>query len=463
MKNELTQVLTKYTEGKLPFYGPVTTLEWRLEKATETTAVMYFLRDGAQAEHALMARIQNNKPSLLILSRKPDSKLDIPIAIIKEDCWNQAVSACCDIFYPIPQKINFAAVTGTNGKTTTVDLVLQMCESSGLKGISIGTLGVRSQGKTLEEFGLTTPGLIELRKIVTQYGKNLDFIIMEASSHAIDQGRLTGIEFVSAAWTSFSQDHLDYHKTLDEYFKSKSRIVNYLKPHGKLFIASSQHELKEKLKHIPDLSIATEINPIIKSKLPVFFGARFNLDNLECAREIALTLGAEENKIQWDQLLPPPGRFHVTQWKNRMAIVDFAHTPDALENICKAVKESYPTKKLVVLFGCGGDRDKGKRPLMGQAAAHWADKIILTSDNPRSENPDQIILDIEKGVVGFKELIKEADRPTALQAALKNLNENEILLVAGKGHEEYIQVGKVKIPYSDQGEIDKYLKGLSHG
>lgn len=463
MKNELVEILKNFIVGKCPAFNSVNDLEWRLEKAKSNTLVVYYLRDGRAAEESLKKRLSMNRPALLILSRPTDIPLGVPSVIVRDGRWNQVVLSCCDLFYPLSDKLKFAAVTGTNGKTTTVDLVLQICELSGLRGISIGTLGVRSKGKTLEEFGLTTPGLIEWRKIIYQNVGDLDFVVMEASSHALDQGRLGSLKLDGAAWTSFSQDHLDYHKTMDEYFKCKLKIVDSLKSCAKLYVASSQKELISKLNNNKSLSVANKIEKKIQNELPAFFRAKFNLDNLECARELALSLGVEENKIEWKKLLPPPGRFHVTEWQNRMAIVDFAHTPDALDNICKAIKESFPGRKLVVLFGCGGDRDRTKRPLMAQAVAQSADKIILTSDNPRGENPDQIIKDIEEGILSFKNVVKVTERPLAIRDALKHLNENEILLVAGKGHEEYIQIGKIKIPHSDQGEIDKYLKGISHG
>lgn len=453
MKNEFLAALKAATK-----------LEWRLEKSGPDTIVFYQLSAGQEPLQRLVERLAKvTKPMLLVLSRRPETQLNVPHLVMSGDEWTEGLITACDRFFPLPAHLSLLAVTGTNGKSTTVDLTLQLAAQVGLKGFSIGTLGVRAEGKTHEEFGLTTPGPIQLRQLLHAYGQSRSFCVMETSSHAIDQGRIAGLGFAAAAWTSFSQDHLDYHKTMENYFQAKSQILKFLRPGARLFVPHTQTELLHRLASSPQLSPTRVFAAEIRKLLPPFFGAVFNLENLACARELITTIGADESKFDWSRLTPPPGRFHVTAWNQRMAIVDFAHTPDALENICRAIRQSYPRQRLIVLFGCGGDRDRTKRPLMGQAVAKWADQIILTSDNPRSEDPDRIIQDIEDGIKGFSPLIKDSQRPRALQAALSKLQENEILLVAGKGHEDYIQIGQQKLPYSDQGEIDRFLEGNRHG
>jgi UDP-N-acetylmuramoyl-L-alanyl-D-glutamate--2,6-diaminopimelate ligase len=398
-----------------------------------------------------------------MLNQAPGAEIGVPYLVVNSGQWMKAQALACDSFFPLPKSLRLLAVTGTNGKTTTADLALQLGEQSGLKGMSIGTLGVRSQGKTQEEFGLTTPGYIQLRSILNNYGSDKDFCVMEASSHAIAQDRIHGLHFQAAAWTSFSQDHLDYHGTMEKYLEAKMKIVDYLNASADLFIPHRQKELAQKLMALKQLKPTEEIDPVIKKRLPPFFSAQFNLENLECAIHLIRSLNIELDKARWSELLPPPGRFFVQEWQGRMAVVDFAHTPDALDNICRSIRMSFPGRKLVVLFGCGGDRDRTKRPLMGQAAARWADKIVLTSDNPRSEDPQQIIEDIAHGIKNFSGLVIEAERPLAAQKALTELGPGEILLMAGKGHEDYIQIGQKKIPYSDSGEIEKFIRGNAHG
>ena len=452
MKNDLAEILQKAKR-----------LEWRLEESDSDTIVFYQLNPGAESVAKLKNRLNiSTLPMKLMLNREPGVDLGVSTYVVGEEEWLKAINLACDHFFPMPSHLKLIAVTGTNGKSTTVDLAIQLAAQAGVPGFSVGTLGVRAEGKTHEEFGLTTPGPIQLRKILFEYGSSRKFCAMEASSHAIVQGRIAGLKFVAAAWTSFSQDHLDYHQTMENYFLAKQQLTNYLIPGACFFVPHTQSELLTKLKNIKQIK-ATNPLPVKASDLPSFFGALFNLENLECARELAIAAGSDELLFKWNKLVPPPGRFHVTEWSQRMAVVDFAHTPDALDNICQAIKQSYPGKKLVVIFGCGGDRDRTKRPLMGQVVARYADQIILTSDNPRSENPDRIIQDIEDGIKTFKNLSKDAERPRALQTALSALKENEILLVAGKGHEDYIQIGQTKIPYSDQGEIEKFLQRNGHG
>lgn len=438
-------------------------LDWRLEKADAQTIVIYQLNAGKAAVDKLRERLSASpRPHTLVLNRDPGVELGVPTLVLSANEWDEALALACDYFFPLPPKLKLLAVTGTNGKSTTVDLVLQLADQAGLKGFSIGTLGVRSAGHTLEEFGLTTPGPIQLRKILYDYGATSDFCVMETSSHAIEQGRIRGLRFQAAAWTSFSQDHLDYHHTMENYFAAKCGLLRYLAPGGALYVPVSQKKLLADLRPHSNVRATKAFSDEIKKELPAFFGASFNVDNLECAAALLTELGAAVDEVNWPKLVPPPGRFNVTSWDERLAIVDFAHTPDALENICRAIRQSYPGKKLTVLFGCGGDRDRTKRPLMGQAVARWADAIILTSDNPRSENPERIIQDIADGIRAFSSLTTEVDRPKALAEALGSLGKNEILLVAGKGHEDYIHIGQVKIPYSDQGVIDKFLEGMPH-
>lgn len=429
-------------------------LEWRLEEASPDTVVFYQLSEGAAALSKLQERLKGRAPLLLVLNRKPVAELGVATLVVDAQEWMPSQALAADHFFPLPPGLRVFAVTGTNGKTTTVDLVLQLAGQGGFHGFSVGTLGVRTAAGTQEEFGLTTPGYLQLRSILNRYGKGADFCVMEASSHALVQDRMHGLKFEAAAWTSFSQDHLDYHKTMDEYFKAKSLILEKLVPGGTLFVPHRQGDI---LRRLPAAKPTRELG-VLLPRLPAFFSAAFNQENLECARELVRVLGVDERKVLWERLQPPPGRFFAREWDGRMAVVDFAHTPDAVENICKAIKESFPSKKLIVLFGCGGDRDRTKRPLMGQAAARWADEIILTSDNPRSEKPEQIIQDIFEGIKTFRRVKQEADRPRAVREALGALAAGEILLMAGKGHEDYIQIGQTKHPYSDIGEVETFLR-----
>jgi UDP-N-acetylmuramoyl-L-alanyl-D-glutamate--2,6-diaminopimelate ligase len=274
---------------------------------------------------------------------------------------------------------------------------------------------------------------------------------MEASSHALHQGRLYGISFDVAGWLSFSQDHLDYHKTMDAYFEAKSLIFKHLKPGARVYIPSTQKELSEKLKG------PVRMAPVLSGILPLFFSTQFNRDNLEVAIAIIEDVFKSKITVDFNRLQSPDGRFYIQKYLTSYLVVDFAHTPDALMNICTGIKKSFPGYKLKVLFGCGGDRDRTKRPLMGKVVDQLADEAYVTSDNPRSENPVTIIDDILRG---FQRLIprKIVDRREAVRIAFSEIKEKEVLLLAGKGHEDYILINGVKHPYSDIKEVDEFVR-----
>lgn len=454
MKNEVETLLLS---GDASLLEKLKQLDWRLESATSEHLVAYQLAPGDSALIKLKERLQKKKPGVLLLSRDPGEELGCPVWIARPGAWSKILDLLCHQFFPLPSGLRILAVTGTNGKTTTVDLVLQLGEAVGLRGFSIGTLGVRREGKTLEEFGLTTPGQIQLRQMLSRYGADADFVAMEASSHALEQERVFGLRFEAAAWTSFTQDHLDYHGTMDGYFKSKERIFDYLKPGGFVFAPAGQAELVQKLNSRENFRTVPRFNQETQRLLPVFFRARFNEENLSSALALIGQLGVDTSKLDFTKLLPPPGRFYIREWDERTAIVDFAHTPDALENIIRAVKDAFPMHHIIGLFGCGGDRDRSKRPLMGQVAAHFCDEIVVTSDNPRTENPEQIIQDILKGISTTAKIVIEVDRPTAVRSALAKLRPNDVLVMAGKGHEDYIVMGTTKVPYSDIAELDGHI------
>lgn len=428
-------------------------IHWKTQDSTPNSILFYRIGDDQKSKDLFSERISNSKFSWLILNTDHPNKPKNS-SIISEDNWPQIQKEILDELYPMP-RLKIMALTGTNGKTTTTDLVLQLGELSGLKGLSIGTLGVRSNHQTILDFGLTSPSLIDLRKFMNLYGQDKDFCVLEASSHALTQGRLFGLSFDSAGWLSFSQDHLDYHKTMEEYFAAKMVLVNHLKPNGKIFVPNDQTDLFNKISKTTSQVLYA---PALSEKLPVFFSTRFNLNNLEVAKAMLEETFSLKVSQVYDKIIPPDGRFYIRSYGSNFIVVDFAHTPDALENICRGIRESFPKHKLKVLFGCGGDRDRTKRPLMGQVSEKWAEEVYVTSDNPRSEEPEQIIEDIVKGM-GTKKNYKITDRPTAVKKAFSDLKENEILLLAGKGHENYILIKGVKHPYSDIGEVEKFISG----
>ena len=427
-------------------------IHWRVQESRSEGLLFYRIGETAEAIKLFKERISSAKFGWLIVN-VPHPDLPKNATVIEENRWPQIQKAILDILYPLPV-MNYIGVTGTNGKTTTTDLVLQIAYLMGKKGISIGTLGVREYQKQILDFGLTSPSLIDLRKFLFTYGKEKDFCVMEASSHALIQERLYGIKFDAAGWLSFSQDHLDFHKSMDAYFEAKSLIYRYLNPAADLIVPSSQEDLFQKLKSV---SKKVRKAALIEGELPVFFSTQFNRDNLEVAMALVESTFHDRPEIDFSKLTSPDGRFYIRSYKSNFLVVDFAHTPDALLNICRGIKKSFPGYKLKVLFGCGGDRDRTKRPLMGAVVDEWADQAYVTSDNPRSEDPATIIDDI---LTGFTKQIprKIVDRREAVRIAFSELNENEVLLFAGKGHEDYILINGVKYPYSDIKEVDEFVR-----
>lgn len=431
----------------------ITDIHWKAQDADKNSILFYKIGSDQKSKDNFIERIKDSSFGWLILNE------DHPLrpknsTVIHDSDWARIQKEILDSLYPMPQ-LKIFGVTGTNGKTTTADLVLQIGNLCGKKGISIGTLGVREQGKTILDFGLTSPSYIDLRKFLFRYGSNKDFCVLEASSHALDQQRLFDVKFDMGGWLSFSQDHLDYHKTMEDYFSAKAKIFDHLVPEGKIFVPTGEVALFNKLKKITD---RVEVAKTVDYQLPLFFSTKFNKSNLEVAISIIEECFKFKVPDILNKIVPPDGRFFIKPFKSNYIVVDFAHTPDALENVCQAIIEAYPNHKLKVLFGCGGDRDRTKRPLMGKVVENYAHEVYITSDNPRFENPEQIIDDIMNGMNSDK-IQRIVDRPTAVRKAFSDLSENEILLLAGKGHEDYIMKNGVKYPYSDIEEVEKFLQG----
>lgn len=445
------QALGKILGASFPSTIKIKDIHWKVQDSDSGSLLFYRIGTRDEDKRLFKERIASASYGWLVTnSQHPD--LPENVTVIEEESWPMIQKQILDLLYPLP-RLKLIGITGTNGKTTTADLVLQLGHLKGFSGISIGTLGVREYQKQILDFGLTSPSLIDLRKFLHVHGEGKDFCVMEASSHALMQGRLHGIEFDGAGWLSFSQDHLDYHKTMDAYFEAKSLLYRHLKSEGKLFVPASQSDLYQKLLKVSE---RTEKAPVLGNNLPLFFSTQFNRDNLEVAHALVATvLGGKVADL--NQLTSPDGRFYIRNYKSSYLVVDFAHTPDALLNICRGIRGSFPGYRLKVLFGCGGDRDRTKRPLMGAVVDAWADEAYVTSDNPRSEDPAQVIDDILNGFTRKKPR-KIVDRREAVRIAFEELKEKEVLLLAGKGHEDYILIKGVKHPYSDIREVDDFVR-----
>ncbi|SMN00568.1 UDP-N-acetylmuramoylalanyl-D-glutamate--2,6-diaminopimelate ligase [uncultured Candidatus Thioglobus sp.] len=358
-------------------------------------------------------------------------------------------------------KVEVVGVTGTNGKTSVASFISQLLEQLGVKNGLIGTLGI-SQSEQLST--QTTPDILTLYRTLDGYFKdNITTAVLEVSSHGIHQNRIAGLNIAYAVFTNLTQDHLDYHQDLRTYQEVKQQL--FLLPSVKTAIlnrddsyyADFEKVAKNKKRINFGLNDFDNINLIEQGFLvtlqsyvfEVPFLGEFNLSNILAAFNTVKSIGFDAQKIipLLHKLTPPPGR--MQKINNRLVWVDYAHTPDAIQNAISTLKQHYPQHKIRVVFGCGGNRDQDKRGKMGKIASKLADTLILTNDNPREEDPQAIINDILTGIDDSYEVGITLDRQLAIETAVTEIGENECLLIAGKGHETTQQFKDKIIQLSD--------------
>ena len=406
---------------------------------------------------------------------------------IQSDNPRRLLSLMAARFYD-RQPDTVVAVTGTNGKTSVTVFVRQIWEAMGFRAASLGTIGVVGPNGS-EYLSHTTPDPVKLHALAAKLrDDHVQHLAIEASSHGLAQYRLDGLRLTAGAFTNLTRDHLDYHATLEEYFAAKMRLFEELLPENAAAVINmDMPEADEILKRVKarglraftvgqkghDLCLLetqrSGLGQFLKIKsatathnisLPLV--GEFQASNALVAAGLVIASGGEETLAlhALESLKGARGRLELAGVSESGAsmFVDYAHTPDALETAIKALRP-YADKKLVVVFGCGGDRDKGKRPLMGEIAGRLADVVYVTDDNPRGEEPAQIRRDILSAVPAAVEV---GDRALAILKAVRSLNAGDILLVAGKGHEEGQTVGKIIIPFSDHDAVAAALRGETY-
>lgn len=439
-------------------------------------------------EYAKMA-IENGAVALLV--EKP---LDIKIPQVVVDNTRHKIADIADRFYSRPSLgLNLIGITGTNGKTTVTHLLQKIFEQNSQKCALIGTLGYKlSSTGEYRDAKHTTPQAPELQATLRMIKdvEKIDNVVMEVSSHALEQNRVGGCRFNGAVLTNLTQDHLDYHITMENYFKAKSILFKNLQE-GSFAIINNDDEYAQRfLEIIPEnvkvitygikndsdimakdisfslngaeFTLTTKTNTY---KISLHMNGMFSVYNVlaSIATSIALEIDINTALKALENTKGVAGRFEVVV-KKPLVIVDYAHTPDGLENVLKSAREiTPPDGKLICVFGCGGDRDATKRPKMGAIAERLSDKIIITSDNPRSENPQQIITDIISGLKSTnpEKVIVEADRGRAIELLKDIANNTDVILIAGKGHEDYQILKDKTIHFDDREEARKVFEGLT--
>lgn len=436
-----------------------------LQKAEESDVVFYNINNDAKSWENFKLRLSKARPGLLILNEEAAAFTDANTVFVEHKQFLEIQKTLMDRLFPASGKMKIVGVTGTNGKTTTVNLAMQISTMLGHPAISVGTIGVQdAKGSVYDDLESTTPSYVELRKLIHKFQDKYEVCFIEVSSHSLVQNRLYDLRLEGAAWTSFSQDHLDYHKTMEEYFEAKLLIEKkFLKPERTLIVPRLEKELIEKIRQMHPavrLKVARTLEERGIKEKPLFYHSSYNQSNVEIAMQLNAELFGEDklSTVDLKNISTPLGRFSLIEIEeNKLAIVDYAHTPDALLNIGSAIKKAFPKHSLTVVFGCGGNRDKTKRPLMGKAVMSFADKIVVTSDNPRDEAPEDIIMDIIHGISGSYEAM--VDREKAILHALESMVDNEIVLIAGKGHEEYQEIKGIKYPFSDFNIVSQFKRG----
>ena len=363
--------------------------------------------------------------------------------------------------YPKANNIKLIAVTGTNGKTSVCHFISQLATSLNIKNGVIGTLGLTNiDKKTIN----TTPDIFTIYSALQNYiNQGMKLVVIEASSHALVQGRLEGLTFIQGIFTNLTQDHLDFHKNMKSYKEAKGKLFNKnsiekaiinLDDDNHSYFLDVSSEIPTETFCNNDFSYfkSNEYGFICKLNNFVFelpLIGNFNLSNALAAYKSIRSLGYEDDNVipKLTELSPPPGRMQKIPRKNIW--IDYAHTPDALLNVLKTLKVHYPDYRIRLVFGCGGDRDKTKRQMMGKIASANANSIVITNDNPRSEKPEKICDDILAGIKVEDDVQVILDRKKAITSAVQTLGEDEVLLIAGKGHEESQIIGSERLPFSD--------------
>ena len=411
-------------------------------------------------------------------------KLDLPL--ISMAGLSEQAGHIAHRFYAEPsKKLKVIGITGTNGKTSSSWFMAQALQQDKQSVGVIGTLGTGLFGDLSPSLN-TTPNVFMIHQLLADFlNRGIEYVVMEVSSHALHQYRVSGIEFHSVILLNISRDHLDYHGTMDAYVESKQRLfTDYLSKYqvfniddenGRKFAQTITESYAISLENNhQDIAHTIQAENIQQSDQGMMFTVhspwgeerfstsligRFNLYNLLSVITVLGLSGfsLSEIKQRLVNLTSPPGRMQIIQGTNTpLVIIDYAHTPDALEKLLQTVSE-LNKDKLLLVFGCGGDRDRGKRSLMGEVASCNSDHVFLTNDNPRGENPMGIIEDIQQGIVSDINVTVELDRSEAIALAIAKADRSDVVVVAGKGHENYQLVGEQKFTFSDQAWVERYL------
>jgi UDP-N-acetylmuramoyl-L-alanyl-D-glutamate--2,6-diaminopimelate ligase len=452
-----------------------------VDSRTAVPGMLYVAVRGSQADgHRFIPdAVARGATAVVVEEKQPTA---VPQIVVRDS--RRAALVLGGAWYAHPGRcLTLVGVTGTNGKTTTTGLIRHLYNESKTAG-SIGTLGAfdgRGESVASTAGSLTTPGPIDLQAtLAAMLTRGVTHVVMETSSHSLDQGRLDGVAFAAGVFTNLTRDHLDYHGTMEAYLASKLRLSTLLQLGGIEVINLDDDAWRAMTPRSPRVTFGLHPAADVRAtsislhatgsrfRINGRFGAAdiefpllgdFNVTNALAAAATALGLGRPLADVIDRLGTAPqvPGRMERISDVPCTVLRDYSHTPDSLERALRTLRP-LTSGRIIAVFGCGGDRDRGKRPLMGRIAAELSDLAIATSDNPRTENPDAIIDEIESGMGGIPHL-RITDRLAAIHAALEQARSGDTILLAGKGHETYQVIGTVKIPFDEREIVQRAVRG----
>lgn len=469
---------------------PIRGLEYDSRKV-EAGAV-FFAFAGAQVDGHRFVSSARAAGAVAIVSERAEPEGD-PGAWVQVEHGRKALAAAALAFYENPdQRLKLVGITGTNGKTTTAHLTDSVLQAAGKTTGLVGTTGYRIADRSIPAVNTTPESLDLVRMLAELEAASGTHATLEASSHALELGRISGFRFDTVVFTNLTQDHLDFHGDMENYFASKRLLFEGNGPRPRVAVVNVDDAYGRRLSDVEGidqitfalnktadvraldvestfdglrLRVATPQGEVeIRSKLV----GEFNASNVLAAVGVGLGQGFDLPAIAQgiEACRAVPGRFEIVrEGQSFLVAVDYAHTDDALRNLISSARRIAPVGgRIITVFGCGGDRDRAKRPLMGAAAGELSDRVILTSDNPRNEDSMRILADTEVGLQRVDaDYSRQPDRRKAIAKAFSEAGAGDIVLIAGKGHETYQQVGEERLPFDDRETARELLQELSHG
>ncbi len=453
----------------------------RIKPGMMFIAISGYRQDGKQF---IPDAIKNGAAAILTDTELKTGKPEVIVKSIR-----QAMSDLAACFYDYPgQKLKVVGITGTNGKSTSVFLIRKILEQAGIKAGMINSLVYDTTvGKYKAE--RTTPDSIEVQKYLHEMEKaGCEYAVLEVSSHALMLNRVDNINFKIALFTNITRDHLDFHQTMEQYLEAKKRLLGKLDAEDGIAVINRDipefapmiSETKARVitysaagddadivvspsSLTPQRTVFRAVTSDASCKFNFNLPGRYNMANAAGVIAVGVALGIDLECIKGalEAAQPIPGRFQPVDFGQPFSVlIDYAHTPDALERLCQSARE-ITGGRILTLFGCGGDRDRGKRPLMAEAASRHSDFVILTSDNPRTENPEQIFADTLPGMIknNYEVIV---DRRLAIDRIIGLAEEHDTVLIAGKGAEDYQEIGTLRYPFEDRVEIVRALEKLGY-